>query len=67
MMRARGQAARNARPRAASWLLGVGLCLGAVLVTGAPARSLPPGYVGDEVCAGCHEDLLPHYRATIHA
>ena len=67
MMRARGQAARDAGTRAASWLHGVGLCLGALLVTAAPARSLPPNYVGDGVCAGCHEDLLPHYSATIHA
>jgi DmsE family decaheme c-type cytochrome len=26
-----------------------------------------PGYVGEEVCAGCHEDALSDYRHTIHA
>ena len=25
------------------------------------------GYLGDEVCAACHKDLLPHYDRTIHA
>jgi DmsE family decaheme c-type cytochrome len=47
--------------------LAAGLCLGALLVIAVPARALPPGYVGDEVCAGCHEDALSHYSATMHA
>ena len=67
MMRARAQAAREARTRAAGWLHGLGLCVGALLLGASPALALPPGYVGDEVCAGCHEDVLPHYSATIHS
>ena len=67
MIRSRGHAARCDATRAASWLRGAGLCLSAVLVVALPARSLPPNYVGDEVCAGCHEDALSHYSATMHA
>ena len=67
MMRARGQVARDAGTRAAGWLQGFGLCVGALILGASPARALPPGYVGDEVCAGCHEDALSHYSATMHA
>ena len=34
---------------------------------GAAAQSEPAEYLGDEVCAACHEDLLAAYRQTRHA
>jgi DmsE family decaheme c-type cytochrome len=36
----------------------------------APAKvraAAPPSYLGDAVCAACHESLLGHYNQTIHA
>lgn len=43
-----------------------------VLFTSVDARAqeetaAPVGYVGDEVCAACHQDLLAHYKKTPHA
>ncbi len=36
--------------------------------TGPGVRAEPsPSYMGDAVCAACHENLLGHYERTIHA
>ena len=48
----------------------VGVTLVALLSTAAPTEGAGPPvatYMGDEVCSACHGDLIPAWRATIHA
>ncbi len=67
----------GARDGRAGWSRGRLLTLGSALLGatallaagafGQSSGSETSGYVGDEVCSGCHEDLLGHYEQTIHA
>lgn len=43
-----------------------GLALALFVAGAAPASGADGGYVGQDTCLGCHEDVLEHYQDTIH-
>jgi DmsE family decaheme c-type cytochrome len=68
-------ARRGREQRRRARLLALGMAWGLTTLLAATAWGQSPGlagsesagYVGDEVCSGCHEDAVKAYQTTIHA
>lgn len=71
-MRARRPTASGESSKSRVFGLAVALlCTGALALAAsaqaADSSESGSGYMGDEVCAGCHQEALEHYAATPHA